>query len=575
MYFQKKELRLTERITRLILDFSFNFIKGILMIRRALFTISVLVLYNVLFFFSDNPWFVYFPKKTLLIISGLVLLIYVIQLLTQRSNSNFLNLNSKFKNIILIFLLLISFLFMVFFPIQNLNLGDGVILLEHVALEAKIFGFHLTMDEILEAMIHSVIFARYSNLFDSPMEVYRIISTLFGLCALGILGYYFKKFKMNLSSYLLILSSGGIYLFHGYSENYTIITTFLWLYILYIVNTIRKNDIRNLNALIPICLIACILILLHLVSGYLIFSLVFLCFHFSDRGKFLKNAIVSTFFSLLVLLPVFLYFTFFSEVRFDFTQTHLTNPKFYPLSKIISKTHFRDILFCIIGSAFFGSIVLLYTFVFYRENVLSLFRKPEYRFLGLVLLGFLLHGFVHYPQLGFPADWDLLAFFWSPIVFIAAFLLNDIKNIEDNSNKAQNYISHEMLALFVFSILVFGFNGVYLNQPDEQKINDLKSSIDRVNQFAKTEESDFLKQVKPEYKKFYLKVSFFLFESMDKIKSKSTESDLVAKKLLLENKTFREELMNQISNVDIKWQKDFYARLTKYHLEYLDFLKIK
>lgn len=545
------------------------------MIRKALFTISVLALYNVLFFFSDNPWFVYFPKNTLLILSGLCLGIYISQLLFQNTYSHFLNLISKYQSIILSFIFLPSFLFMVFFPIQNLNLGDGVILLEHVALEAKIFGFHLTMDEILEAMIHSILYAKYSNLFESPMEVYRLISTLFGLCALGILFYYFRKFKMNLSSYLLILSSGGIYLFHGYSENYTIITTFLWVYILFVVNTIKANEIRNLKALIPICFIACLLILLHLVSGYLVFSLIFLCYHFSDRGKFFKNALISTFSSLLILLPIFLYFTLFSEVRFDFTQTHLTNPKFYPLSKIISKTHFRDILFCVIGSAFLGSMVLFYVFIFYKEKLISLLKKPEYQFLGFVLFGFMIHGFVHYPQLGFPADWDLLAFFWSPIVFIAAFLLTDLINVEDNPNKPINYLSYELIALFVFSFLIFGINAIYLNRPDLEKMHELKSSIERVNVFSKTEESSYLKQVKPEYKKFYLKVSFFLFESFEKIKSTSTDSDLTAARLLQENKSFQEELMNHISNVEGKWQKDFYARLTRYHLEYLDFLKKK
>lgn len=545
------------------------------MIRKALFTISVLALYNVLFFFSDNPWFVYFPKNTLLILSGLCLGIYISQLLFQNTYSHFLNLISKYQSIVLSFIFLPSFLFMVFFPIQNLNLGDGVILLEHVALEAKIFGFHLTMDEILEAMIHSILYAKYSNLFESPMEVYRLISTLFGLCALGILFYYFRKFKMNLSSYLLILSSGGIYLFHGYSENYTIITTFLWVYILFVVNTIKANEIRNLKALIPICFIACLLILLHLVSGYLVFSLIFLCYHFSDRGKFFKNALISTFSSLLILLPIFLYFTLFSEVRFDFTQTHLTNPKFYPLSKIISKTHFRDILFCVIGSAFLGSMVLFYVFIFYKEKLFSLLKKPEYQFLGFVLFGFMIHGFVHYPQLGFPADWDLLAFFWSPIVFIAAFLLTDLINVEDNPNKPINYLSYELIALFVFSILIFGINAIYLNRPDLEKMHELKSSIERVNVFSKTEESNYLKQVKPEYKKFYLKVSFFLFESFEKIKSTSTDSELTAARLLQENKSFQEELMNHISNVEGKWQKDFYARLTRYHLEYLDFLKKK
>ncbi len=264
----------------------------------------------------------------------------------------------------IILICLSSLLLFILFPIRNLSLGDGILLLEHVALEAKMFGYHLTMDEIFEALIHSVLFVKFPAFFPTPIAVYRFVSTVCGLFAISFLVYFFRKFKHSILGYILVLSAGGMYLFHGYSENYTIITSVLWIYILFSIQMIQKGEKRNLEALLPICFIACILILLHLVSGYLLFSLVYLCYHFSDRGKFITNAVYCTLFSALILAPVFLYFIFFSDVRFDFTQTHLTNPKFYPFSKIISTIHFRDIFFCIIGSAFLPFIILLYSFLF-------------------------------------------------------------------------------------------------------------------------------------------------------------------------------------------------------------------
>lgn len=187
-------------------------------------------------------------------------------------------------------------------------------LLEHVALEAKMFGYHLTMDEVFEAFVHSILFAKFPSHFVTPMEVYRIVSTVSGLCALGILVHYFRKFKVSFTGYFLVLSCGGIYLFHGYSENYTMITTGLWFYILYSVNSIRSNQSRNMQALLPICLIACLLILSHLVSGYLLFSLFSCVTIFQMKENFFKMHCIqqsSRFLFYFQYLAILLFFPIF------------------------------------------------------------------------------------------------------------------------------------------------------------------------------------------------------------------------------------------------------------------------
>lgn len=548
------------------------------MIKKNLFFLFVFFCFSLIIYFSSSAWFIYFPKEYLYSLSGSAGLVQFVLLFISIKKENSekilsVQLSSSILWIILIYL--ISFLLFIMFPIRNLGLGDGILLLEHVALEAKMFGYHLTMDEILEALIHSVLFVKFPAFFPTPIAVYRFVSTVCGLFAISFLVYFFRKFKHSILGYIIVLSSGGIYLFHGYSENYTIITSVLWIYILFSIQTIQKEEKRNLEALLPICFIACILILLHLVSGYLLFSLVYLCYHFSDRGKFITNAVYCTLFSSLILAPVFLYFIFFSEVRFDFTQTHLTNPKFYPLSKIISTIHIRDIFFCIIGSAFLPFIILLYSFLFYKSQFIKTLKRKDLHFLSFVLFGFFLHGFFHYPQLGFPADWDLLAFFWTPISFLSVFVLEDLSKTNELKENDKKNFSFVLLPIFVFSVILYISNAVYLSKPDELNLIELDNALLRIERFSNSNESKLLKQVLPKYKKFYLKVSFFLFESKEKIIAMKDFDTIISTKLLNQNQIFREELDSNIERVESNWQKDFYSRLTIYHLDYLEFLKKK
>jgi len=546
--------------------------------KKNLFFLFVFFCFSSIVYFSSSAWFIYFPKEYLYFLSGSAGFLQLVLLFNSNKKEHsekILSAQLAYSNFWIITICLTSILLFILFPIRNLSLGDGILLLEHVALEAKMFGYHLTMDEILEALVHSILLVEFPAFFSTPMNVYRFVSTVCGLFAITFLVYFFRKFKHSVLGYIIVLSSGGMYLFHGYSENYTIITSILWLYILFSIQIIQKEEKRNLEALLPICFIACILILLHLVSGYLLFSLVYLCYHFSDRGKFITNAVYCTLFSVLILAPVFLYFIFFSEVRFDFTQTHLTNPKFYPLSKIISTIHIRDIFFCIIGSAFLPFIILVYSFLFYKIQFIQTLKRKDLRFLSFVLLGFFLHGFVHYPQLGFPADWDLLAFFWTPISFLSVFVLEDLNRTNELKENEKKIVSFDLLPIFVFSIILYILNAVYLSKPDESKIVELDNALLRIERFSNSNESNLLKQVLPKYKKFYLKVSFFLFESKEKIIEMKDFDSTISNKLLNQNQIFREELDSNIERVESKWQKDFYSRLTTYHLDYLEFLKKK
>ncbi len=509
-----------------------------------------LFIYIILFFFSylESSWFIFFPKENFRFLCGICFFLEIVIF--------------KFKFKIRIkfpvsFLFILSFMSMILLPIQNLKMGDGILLLNYFNLETFYFGYHLTLDEILEAFFHSVFYKLFflNELeVSNPMLIYRIFSTILGGILLFQIYQFVKKRFFKFSTSILILTSGGISLFYGYSENYSIITFLIWNYIFYSINILDQEK-KGFNYLNKICILASLMILTHLVSGYLIFSLIYLCYVLSDKKTFLKNSIYSFLLCSIIILPIIFYFMFFSSVRFDFLQTHLTNPKFYPIKDILSIEHFKNIFFTIIGSSFLGFIIFIYSIIFHFEEIKKLIYDKKIQFLLFILLGFLIHGFFHYPQLGFPADWDLLAFFWTPILFLAIFIYEKLE-LDFNS-------------FFVFVIILFSLNTYYNSKINISELEKLDSSILHLNEFIKTEKIDF-SNVKPEHKKFYLKTIYFLYESKQKIQSIDKTNSLIK-----ENDSFHDELIRREYKFDKVWQKDFYKRLTKFHLNYLEFLNKK
>jgi hypothetical protein len=515
---------------------------------NLIFINTILIIFTLLVLFTKS-WFIFFPNN---LFYGILFFSFISIPFVYKINL-YLYLD-KFKY----FLYFLIFATILFFPVRNLNMGDGILLLTNFTIENLAFGYHLTMDELLEGLLHSFV---YSNLYSLNSEIidpritYRILSTLAGFFFILLTHFYYKQWRFRFVSYLITFTSGGMFLFYGYSENYTIVSLVLWLFILFNVDNF-KNNRSGFIYIFYNCILASLLILLHLVSGYLLFSLIFISYHYSSKNDFIKNSFFATLICLLFLLPVFIYFLFFSSVRIDLTQTHLTNPKFYPITKIISINHFRDILYCLLANAFIPVVYILYSYLRDKQNFLEFLNFKEVQFVLFVILGFSIHGFVHFPQLGFPADWDLMSFFWLPILLFSILL------VEKNTK-------FELVPLLIFNILIFIFNMYQNSIPDLKKENDLNNSLKLVKNYFESD-SNF-KNIDPKYKKFYLKADFFLFESKGKLKQVE-ENDKILN-LLKQNQEFKKELELSISNVDKNWLKSFYKRMTEYHLEYLNLIK--
>ena len=117
----------------------------------------------------------------------------------------------------------------------------------------------------------------------------------------------------------------------------------------------------------------------------------------------------------------------------------------------------------------------------------------------------------------------LLAFFWSPIVFLAVFILDELYFNQKDASIELGYFPKVFFPFFVFAGCIFILNALTLSKPDDLKITELKNSLTRIESFSASNESKILASVKPEYKKFYLKVSFFLFESAEKMKPENLD----------------------------------------------------
>lgn len=522
------------------------------------------IIFSILLSIDKKPWFI-FQNSFILVFFSFVCFMatFMIFFLINPSNKPFqqkgliklLNSNHKIGIILISFF---SFGFMILYPTRNLNLGDGNILLENIVFESNLFGYQLTMDELFSALLHSKLYLFLKNLKDSPRLPYTLTSYISAILFLFTIAWFTIKNNLSLFSILILISSGGILLFHGYIENYTIPTLFIvWILVLGYMGI--KNDKNNgIIYLLFITIFASFAVLFHLVTAYLVFSLVFICYTLSPKKKFIHYSIFFTVLAIFIITPFFLYFLFFAETRVDLTQTHIANPPFYPLKRLISSNHFKEILGCLVFACFFPFYSTLYFFLFQKKEFLSFCKEDTNKFILLLVCGFLIHGFTFNPLLGFPRDWDVVSFYWFPIAFFSTILFNKYKS------EILNF-----LPLLVFCIIFYISNAVELNIPNKESEKEKELWLTIAKDYTKTKK-ETIKEIEPNNKKFYAKIDYFLYKSerILKLNGNKKNQDLI-KSILIENHNYRMELNKKIRDMNPDWQKEFLQKLTSYHHRYL------
>lgn len=457
----------------------------------------------VVLFFNVDVWFLPHNKIILSFTLGFFFLFQASALIfEQKLIDAFKKINKPFSHHFWV-LILIYILFVFSFPIRNMNWGDGLLLLETNVLETKLFGFQFTLDEIGETVVHSF-FSRFLNLFgfgDDPRYSYSFLSNIAGaIVCFFLLWEVQKKSILNKFGIFFILASGGFLLFFGYAENYTLVTAIHFFLYYFISKGIRENREVSFLLYVSTALVS-LGILFHLVSGYLVIFLFYLWLKKSPQSSKLKHLLVCTGIGTLILLPTFLYFIFFHSPGTDVRSTHLVHPPFYPILRLISINHVKEILSVLYFNAGVSLFYLGYIFFFYRNEWRVFFSKEENIILCFGILSFGLHGFFHNPQLGFPADWDLMGFYWLPISYLSFKLW-----LETKTGKI------EFLPVLIFSIISIVLTAIQLNKetPKKELVYQLTESL--INDYV-AEEKETVLSLNRSDQKFYAKGDFLFFKA--------------------------------------------------------------
>jgi hypothetical protein len=470
-------------------------------------------------------------------------------------------LGSKYTSITFFIL---GIIFFITFPIRNLSLGDGILLIENIILETLAFQYSVVPDELLEGFSHSILFRFLLPFTYNPMIAYRILSTFIGVLLLSIFSrIYFKYINLSII-YLLFFSSGGSLLYYGYTENYVLVSFFIFLTLLYGYKTISEES-SNTKQILIIAFLGALGAITHLISGFIIFALVYYCFCISNPNinnifsekilnlfnkQLFKNIILAGITASLVIVPLYIYFIYFSDLQIDLSLAHASHPPFLPLKKIFSIGHLKDLGLEATLVAYTSILSIIYFYLFQKDEFKINLQEKKFQFLWLSFLGFFLHFITYNPLLGYPADWDLMGFIWIPLFLMNVHLL---------TNNSKPYM--ELLPLYFFSwiLLVSTAHNLSKKNQEEEKIQFLVESIrEYLPTFKKIEPTLLAK-----HKKTYIHTDYFLFRTHQKLKSMDDPT------LLGESEALVSEFKKENLLVDKEKWKKFIQRATEFHVKYL------
>lgn len=516
--------------------------------------INLLILYTTDFWgFDGVEYFVAFGNAFTLLAIGIIWLYNI------RKGSNIHLENSAWFENIYPYIFAVQFLLFIVYPFQNLNYGDGIILLENVFLEGSLFSFQISLDEVWEAFLHSYLFSLFPQ---DPRLIYRIFSTIAGFLYLGMSIHIAQKERSERSIYsiLLFLTPGGLLLFYGYGENYTLVSIYLF-FMLYIGRQwiIEK---KNESSIFYMAILGAIGASFHLVFGYMLISLIFYTWYTSKKGHFIRNSSVAACIGFAWIGGIFAYFLFLSDPTTNPSQTHVLTPPLYPWKRLISMNHLKEILSVTWFTAAFPVTIITLSLLFKKKESIEILKKPENKYILFAVIGFYIHSFIHNPSLGFPADWDLFSFYFIPLTYLAFILFPVLKN----------YLIYTILLAIYFIGFQISLAIHLTDNPSELEV-EYHQTIEIAENYIE-KYGDLFQGIDPSKKKLYLKLDHFLFKA-ESILKKMSENPVNQNKtkLLSEIESYKEELqletVGKKGNYSKPWLKDFLDRLTKFHHEFI------
>jgi hypothetical protein len=301
-----------------------------------------------------------------------------------------------------------------------------------------VFGAHVTHDEMWELFFHSRFWLYTNQTYGWDVNFsYRVVSSVMGAFFILALLYYARQKRQNdWAGFAILICSGGyMQLFFGDVENYTMTALFVFIY-LWVADLYIQNKVNLWLA----CLLLVIAMSFHLLSGFLLPSLLYL-FYLSYQRQQIKEIILGIFLIAGLMVANLIFFTnyglpienlwtaSFASGQGGNYQEFLVIPNLNYYSEII------NLLFLIAPFWILMIPLLIFKRVKGNENNL---------FLVFSIMGMLCLLFGWKAQLGVYNDWNLFAISALPI---SLFIWNNSMNLPDSELK----VNISILAGFVFS----------------------------------------------------------------------------------------------------------------------------
>jgi len=313
----------------------------------------------------------------------------------------------------MIVIALITFIVFYVLRVHVHSLGDGYQRINQIEK-----GFYFYHTELLDFFLHAVLY-RISNLFAkvSGESIYAFYSMICGTIFVTVI-YLFKfpeSWKDESSSYIkwLIISMGGIQLFFGYAESYSLYYPMSLIYILMAVKYLETG-----RGIIGTTVVYIFIPFIHLTGIFLLPSFLYILFQHYRNSNQLSQEPGKVKISIKRHLPLLMFtvsmallctMALLAEKRGQTYSSGFAN-KALPIFStnpysVFSFSHLLDILneLLLVMPA---PLILLY---YLSRRKKEEHKANEFYFLGIIALSAVLFLLFLDPRLGFARDWDLFS----------------------------------------------------------------------------------------------------------------------------------------------------------------------
>lgn len=445
-------------------------------------------------------------------------------------------------NIHIVISVILGSLFFYIFRYRNFvpppsGLGDSLLLIEHMPVYSKIFGYLDSFDELLSLFLYSRAYLFFNQAWGAgPVFAYALISSILGGLYIGAVFLFLRGRKLTdiLWGIALLIATPALQIYSGYPENYAPATLFLAILMMTGATFLESLPLTKKTVhpkfFLIIGAISASGAMMHIIVGATLPALIYLTYAGSkfQRKAFVINALYASLSAIVIVSVTWGIFLFVVDHPVTIKESYVASPPYYPYTRLISSRHLLDLLNLLLLAAPAFPLIALFRYVGKRIDLDVMSRNLQVKrpwkkgdeqvkkFTKLATYSIFLIIFFANPLLGYPADWDLHTFFQFPLNL---FLFYSLRNPVLRNDRRYNRI----LLYAATILLTFGTTGHWLLRNAswlkwrDSEIESVNRIEKRVNRAVTELESDplILSKTPSDLKKVYVKAYLFQMRMKD------------------------------------------------------------